>query len=195
MADDKQIFTVKIKRISEDDERYVEGVVYAPYQLDTYGEFMTPADVKVLAHRFLEDVTLAASIDTMHDNAANGSKPVQSFISVKNDPRGYPEDSWVLGVKVYDDSVWEKVKKGDISGFSFEAYVKKVPAVIEVQYYPQIPGLTEESEGHRHYYVVDLDDYGRVRRGWTSEDNGHSHIIVAGTATEETDGHSHRYFL
>lgn len=196
MADTKSSFTVKIKRVSSDDERYVEGVVYAPNEIDTWGEFMDAEGVQTLAYRFMQNVALAASIDTGHDNNPNGSTPVQSFVAVKDDPRGYPEGAWVLGVKVLNDDVWAKVKKGDISGFSFEAYVTKVPAVVTIEYYPQIVGFTEESNGHKHYFVVDLDDHGRVIRGWTSMDDGHTHAIVAGTATEVAeDGHSHRYFL
>ncbi len=195
MADNKHKFSVKIKRISGDDERYVEGVVYAPDVIDTWKEMMTKEDVKQLAYRFLEEVTMGAAIDTQHDNNPNGCKPVQSFLAVKDDPRGYPEDAWVLGVIVSDDDLWAKVKKGDISGFSFEAWVTKVPAVVTVEYYPQIVGETEETDGHKHYLVADLDGYGRVIRGWTSDTNGHTHEIKAGTATEESKGHSHRFFL
>lgn len=190
----KQHFGVKIQRVVG-DERYVEGVVYAPNQIDTWKEMMTAEDVKTLAYRFLSDVALAASIDTQHDNQPTTCKPVQSFIAVKDDPRGYPEDAWVLGVKVEDDDLWDKVKKGVISGFSFEAWVTKVPAVVTVEYFPQIVGKTEEVDGHSHLYVADLDSYGRVIRGWTCDHNGHSHQIVAGTATEESNGHSHRFFL
>lgn len=189
-------FTVKIKRVdSSGDKRYVEGVVYAPYEIDTWKEMMRPEDIETLAFRFMEEVTMAAAIDTKHDNKPNGSQPVQSYIARANDPNGYPENAWILGVVVKDDDLWEKVKKGDISGFSFEAYVTKKPAVVTLEYYPQIVGETEESNGHKHYYVADLDEFGRVIRGWTSNNAGHSHAIVAGTATEETDGHSHRFFL
>lgn len=197
MSDNKQLFTCKIKRISEEgDQRYIEGVVYAPMEIDTWGEFMDVKDVQMLAHRFMEEVHMAAAIDTQHNNTPNGTKPVQSFIAVKDDPRGYPENSWVLGCVVSDDILWDKVKRGDISGFSFEAWVTKVPAVITIEYYPQVVGETEDTLDHKHFYVVDLNDKGKVVRGWTSAAaDGHTHSIVAGTATEVTNDHSHRFFL
>lgn len=196
MSKNPSQFTVKIKRVdSEGDKRYVEGVVYAPNEIDTWREMMTAQDIETLAFRFLEEVTMAAAIDTGHNNQPNGSQPVQSYIARANDPNGYPEGAWVLGVIVKDDELWDKVKKGDISGFSFEAYVTKKPAVVSIEYYPQIVGETEETDGHKHYYVADLDEFGRVTRGWTSNNGGHSHQIVAGTATEVTNDHSHRFFL
>ena len=34
----------------------------------------------------------------------------------------YPEGTWVISMKVDNDKVWEKVKAGDVKGFSIEGY-------------------------------------------------------------------------
>lgn len=82
---------------------------------------MTAEDIKKLAHRALK-LDLAVIIDTQHDNVPNGSYPVESFIARSGDP-DYTEGAWVMGVKVPDDATWEKVLKGELNGFSFEAMV------------------------------------------------------------------------
>lgn len=192
---DKAHLQLKVKKIGSDDEKYVEGLVYEPDTIDTWGEMMLKEDVKTMAHRYMRDVVLKGSIDTLHDNQSNGSYPVASYIAKTNDPDGYPEGGWVLGVQITDDAIWEKVKKGEINGFSFEAWVTKTPAVVTIEYTPQIVGETEENEGHTHFYVLDLNEKGGVVGGVTSTVNGHFHVIKAGTATSEAAGHAHRIFL
>lgn len=184
---------VKISKIDE-DERVVYGVVYAPYELDSHGEMMLPNDIETMARRFMQIEKLDQTIDTNHDNVPNGSYPIESFVARDNDP-DYPEGAWVLGVKVEDDSVWRLVKSGELNGFSFQALVRKLPAVVEVEVNPQQTGVTESSNGHTHLFFVEINPDGRIVRGRTTTDNGHAHDIVAGTATSEENGHSHRIFV
>ena len=191
-----KLLTLKVRKlIATPDERYVEGLVYAPNEVDTWGEMMLPEDVKLMAHRYMRDVKLSGSIDTLHDESSNGSYPVASYLAKKNDPDGYPEGGWVLGVQITDDDLWEKVKKGEIAGYSFQALVTKKTVVATIEYYPNVVGTTESADGHSHIFVVETDDTGRIIKGITTTVNGHSHTILRGTATEESDGHSHRYFF
>ena len=176
------------------DRQLVYGVVYAPNVLDTYGEMMLPSDVELMAHRYLRNVTLAKSIDTNHDNDPTESYPVESFIARKGDP-DYPEGAWVVGVKV-DDVTWPSVKSGKINGFSFQCMVRKMPAVVEVESYAQMVGITEEVDGESHYFYVDIDENGRVVSGKTSPGkDGHVHVITDGTITEPSGTHMHRFHL
>lgn len=187
----------RIKKIDE-DRRIVFGEVYAPNVLDTYREFLTEEDLETMAHRYLR-LALEETIDTMHDAIENGSFPVESFIA-----RGHPdytEGSWVLGIKVPDDHIWRQIKSGELNGFSFEALVKPVAVVAKVFVVRDHPGVTEppnnDDEGHTHAFYVQLDDAGRVLRGDTSVNEGHSHRILKGTATEFAGDvkHKHRFFL
>lgn len=144
-----------------------------------------------MAHRFLQLSTLRASIDTNHDEQSNGSYPVESFIARENDP-DYTPGSWVLGTKVEDEDVWEAVKRGELNGYSFQALVRKMAVVVDIIMKPDSVGVTGTAEDHWHFYWLELDEDGRVKRGRTSFDNGHSHEIKRGTATEKVDGHAHR---
>ena len=184
---------VRIKRMDV-EKRMVEGLVYAPYVLDTWGEMMLPEDIETMAHRFMADLALKGTIDTNHDEASNGSYPVQSFIARKGDP-DYVEGSWVLKVHVPEDDTWEKVKKGELNGFSFQAMVYKVAVVVEIE--AEADGIfqTEPAgDGHKHYAYVEFDEDGVVISGRTSTNEGHSHEIMGATVTEKSFGHSHRLF-
>ena len=184
---------VRIRKLDA-DRQIAYGIVYEPNVVDTWGEMMRPEDVILMAERFATDVKADKAIDTMHDNIPNGSIPIESFIAREGDP-DYPEGAWVLGVKVEEQDVWEAVKRGDLNGFSFEAMVRKVPAVVDVEISPHNVGVTKETLGHTHLFLARMNDDGVVVGGRTSTDEHHSHEIRAGTATEEEQGHSHRYLL
>jgi hypothetical protein len=192
MTEKKTTF-VRIANIDH-ERRMVYGVVYEPYVLDTYGEIMLPEDIEKMAHRFMQLPELHRTIDVNHDNEAIKAHPIESWI-VRETGGDYPVGSWVLGVKIDDPFIWEKIKSGELNGFSFEALVKAVEVDIEYDIVRDHVGQTEENDDHTHLFFVQLDDIGRVARGWTSVVNGHSHKIRHGTATEKTDGHGHRLFL
>lgn len=181
---------VHIKKIDQ-ERQVVFGEVYAPNVLDTHHEMMLAEDIEEMAHRFMQ--LHGSTIDTNHDNIPNGSFPVESFIA-KGHP-DYTEGAWVLGVKVADPVIWGMIKRGELNGYSFEAYVKKLPLVVEVDITPENFGKTEKVDGHSHFFWVRLNDNGVVVEGRTSIDEGHYHDIRKGTATEQAAGHAHRYFV
>ena len=49
-----------------------------------------------------------------------GTKPMKGFEDAK-------EGSWFISAKVEDDTVWEKVKNGEVKGFSVEGIFKQIP--------------------------------------------------------------------
>jgi hypothetical protein len=173
-------------------KKIVYGEVYAPFVLDTYGEFMLPDDIEKMAHRFMR-LDLQHVIDTQHDNLPNGSHPIESFIAREGDP-DYTPGAWVLGVKVSDE-MWPLVEGGQLNGFSFQSLVK--PKEVEVVYsvVRDHVGATEEGLDHQHVYYVQVDSMGNVVGGKTDAVQGHSHEIKRASVTEVTAGHSHRFFL
>ena len=183
-------------------EQIVYGEVYAPNKPDSHGAMMLPADVRKMAHRFLRDVVLARSIDVMHDNKAITAYPVESFIACADHPDGYTEGAWVVGVKIEDPTIWEQVLKGDLNGFSFEAYVTRAATVATVSVLPHYIGVTEAEAGHDHIFFVEINADGRVVGGRTAAGpDGHIHEIKRASATEDAftagskEAHSHRFFV
>lgn len=177
------------------EQQIVFGEVYIPNMPDSHGEMMLPEDVENMAHNFLKEVQLGRSIDTAHDNWPNGSYPVESFIARNMPP--YEDGAWVMGVKITDEKLWARIRKGELAGFSFEGRAKKQKAVVEIEYRPTQVGFTEPDpeDGHIHAFVIKMNEMGKVVGGTTSEVNGHSHTISRGTATDEAEKHRHRYFV
>lgn len=183
---------------TDDELQIVYGEVYAPNVPDVHGEFMTPVEVRKMAHQFMRN-QLLDQVDTNHDNELNGSMIVESFIASEKSELYLP-DAWVIGMHVPDPTMWASIKKGDINGFSMEALVQIKEKVIEIDLPDAgvIQGVTsaptgEKSEGHQHRFEVRFDEEGNFLGGLTSVDEGHRHEILRGTVTETANGHEHRF--
>lgn len=186
-------FSVTVKSVKA-DEQIVTGEVYAPYVVDSHGDMMLPDDVKLMAHRFLIGMK-NDQIDIQHNNIVIKASVIESFIARDGDP-DYNAGAWVLSVKIEDANAWSDIKGGEYSAYSFEALVRREEAVVEMAILNQIFGYTETSLDHEHAFFVKMNDQGKVIGGYTSEaEDGHSHTIMFGTATETTEEHSHRFFL
>lgn len=177
----------------DDDKRLVTGEVYAPNVIDVHGAMMLKADVTLLAHRFLEQCNMKTAVDRQHSQKSESCVVVESYIA-EGHPE-YTEGAWVATVRVDDDTLWQAVKSGEVNGFSFDVWAFRKQAVVEVLIDPTVVGQTEESNSHTHFFFAKVNDDGKIVSGRTSTENGHSHEILRGTATEMTDGHSHRFFV
>jgi hypothetical protein len=179
----------------DESRRLVFGQVYQPNKIDAKGWFMDPDEVEKMAHRYMRLANLRDTIDTNHDNIPNGCYPVQSFIARAGDPE-YAEGSWVLGVKITSDELWNQIVQGDINAFSMEIYVRRVPALVTYELTPNQLGQTEPAaDGHVHYFFSQIDDSGRVIKGRTTTNAGHFHEIELNSVTEQSAGHAHRFFV
>jgi len=185
--------------IKSEAERLVYGEVYAPLQIDTDNEAMLAVDVKKMAHGFLASGRVD-KIDVEHSLQMSGCLVVESFLARKDDPDGFIDGAWVLGVKILPDDIWGLVLKGELNGFSFYGPVEKVPAQATVSAVRRMTGKTEDSsEGllppHDHDLDVQFNLEGRVIPSLTGKSLGHSHPVMRTTATEEVMEHSHRMVL
>lgn len=178
---------------SDGFERIVFGEVLIPDTPNVYGDFHTKQSVQEFAYGFMLN---GFGINHEHDNPdiSDEVSIVESFIARPGDP-DFIVGSWVLGVFVGRDSVWQAVLNGEVNGFSYEAMVKFFELDLIVPHETTRYGVTEPalSDGHTHEYFVLLDQTGRVITGGTSFADGHSHTISQHTFTDEgdLDGHIH----
>jgi len=194
IADHCNRFELTFKSASTDDKQIVYGEVYVPGVIDTGGEMMLAEDVELMAHRFLATFK-NDQIDVMHNNRVVRAVAVESFIAREGDPT-FIEGAWVLALKIEDAQLWADIKAGKYNGFSMESWVAKTEAIAEMEFLPQVFGVTEETDGHEHVFFVQLDDMGNVVGGTTSPgEDGHVHKIQMATATEMHDSHAHRFSL
>lgn len=191
---------VPVVRIQKRDveKQIVYGVVYAPGEVDTHGETMFAPAIEDMCHNFMRLMATKAGevIDLEHDNVVVSAYPVECYIEPE-EGKDWPKGSWIMAVKIEDPVVWSMVKDGTLNGFSFEAMVSKMNAVVEVDVEVDGWGRTAEAQGHDHVFFVEYDEDGRIIGGTTSLDMGHRHTIRAGTTTDKSIGpgipsHSHR---
>ena len=182
---------MKLTRDSNGFRRIVMAEILIPDTLNVYGDYHTRASIEQFAYSFAES---GFGIDVEHDNIdRTGSLlVVESFIARSNDS-DFIEGSWVIGILVRDNDIWNGVLSGEINGFSYEALVKFVDIIIDVPVDKVISGVTEPDiyDGHTHKYTVILDDDGRVISGGTDVVNTHDHNISVHTSTDLAQSHRH----
>lgn len=182
----------EVKR-RDDYERVVFAEVLIPDQMDVFGDFHTKESVKNFAYGFMKQ---GFGIEATHNSVdrSDSLKVVESFLAREGDP-DFIVGSWVVGLYIEDDVIWEGVLDGTYNGFSYQALVSAVYVDMVMPNDVVRVGVTEPSleDGHVHDYIVILDDDGRAIVGGTSETNGHMHKIRTHTLTEEAAGHVHIY--
>lgn len=189
--------TPKVLRLKKDEngyERIVYGELLLPETPNYYNDYHTKTSVREFAYSFLAN---GFFIDEEHDNVDISDRVhvVESWIARKGDP-DFIEGAWVVGMYVGDDELWEKILRGDITGFSYEAMVTMEEAEVEAPSYSTVVGFTEPDlvDKHVHRYFVLLDEDGMVLSGGTlDDDTEHNHTIRRSSFTEEAENHLHIY--
>lgn len=185
--------------IKSTEKQIVFAEVYCPFEIDTDGEAATPEDVERAAHNFLSSGKVD-KIDLLHNSQETGSKVVESYIAKANDPDGFAEGAWVMGVQVFDSALWADIKTGEINGFSLMGTSIKVPATVIVTEIESMSGHTEKNTDtlipeHSHEVDLSFDSSGNIIPVYSKEAMGHVHLIKAMTATEVEAGHAHRLIV
>lgn len=184
-------------RLKKDEDGY-ERIVYAelliPETPNAYNDYHTLTSVREFAYAFM---IKGFFIDEEHDNVDISDKVqvVESWIAREGDP-DFIEGSWVVGMYIGDDLIWDKVLNGELNGFSYEALVNFTPATVDVPIIRTVSGITEADtmDGHTHEYFVLLDPTGSIIAGGTVEDDtDHTHLIRRHTFTDESAYHQHLF--
>ena len=129
---------------TDDDKRQVFGwasVVEVDGQpvVDRQGDWITPDEIEKAAYEYVVKSRVGGHQHKRTDSGAfHASDMIESivFTPEKISKMGLPEDfpvGWWVGYKVHDEETWEKVKKGDITGFSIHGKGKR-REVAEVDY-------------------------------------------------------------
>lgn len=102
---------------SNNEKRLVFGAVLVPNEPDADGDIVTAEKIEEVSYKFMESY---GNIDIQH-TLNNVGKVVESFITRNDmhfDGLYVPKGSWMMGVKVQDESTWQLVKSGKLTGFS-----------------------------------------------------------------------------
>jgi site-specific DNA-adenine methylase len=128
---DSQAFstsTLLLKGLDPNDERYVLGIVLEPEVVDAQGDIYSSEEIRRAAHRFMEEF---GGLGLMHRLRVNGQvKVLESYLAPVDFTLGEVQvrkGTWLLAVRVLADDLWERVKNGELTGFSIGGSARRVP--------------------------------------------------------------------
>jgi cation transport regulator ChaB len=112
-----------------DDKQLVTGIVLEPDTVDAHGDIIEASEIEATAYQYMESIQV---VGKQHSEKAE-AVVVESYIAPVDFNLGETEESmvkkgtWMMTVKVYDQELWEDIKKGEITGFSIGGYARSVP--------------------------------------------------------------------
>ncbi len=113
---------------TDEEKHLVYGVVYAPNEIDSQGDYTTAEEIEKAAHNFMKEGRVG-NIDRHHSFAAeDGAFVAESWIIKAGDPV-FPDEkegAWAISVKIEDEELWEEVKKQEIGGLSIGGMADKI---------------------------------------------------------------------
>lgn len=120
------------------EERMVVGPAMVPDKMiirrneitgEVYYVYFTAETIKKLQQKFMLEKLLDKTNIEHGRKFLNGVSVVESWIV--DDPAkdkqqvfgmDYPKGTWMISMKIEDDSIWDKVKNGKLNGFSVQGY-------------------------------------------------------------------------
>lgn len=101
------------------DNHYVTGIVYEPMTEDSHGNYMTEDEITKAAYYFAKN---GDKVDLQHSfEPLDGATVVENWIAkadFKIDDEEIRKGTWLMTVEVTDADIWDKIEKGEITGFS-----------------------------------------------------------------------------
>lgn len=104
----------------DDEERIVGGIVYAPNQVDSQGDWTDEVELKKAMYQFME---ASQGFNEMHVTQDKRVSVLECFQPEEDTVKGggvIPAGAWWVSLRVHDDDLWEKVKSEEYTGFSLQ---------------------------------------------------------------------------
>lgn len=120
-AEDGQASFTTYGRIVKTDaeNHYVTGIVYEPMEEDSHGNYMTAEEITKAAYWFAKN---GDKVDLQHSfEPLDNATVVENWVAKADFKIGdevIKEGTCLMTVEVSDESVWEGIEKGEITGFS-----------------------------------------------------------------------------
>lgn len=132
--DDEEVIVTKtfVPIVKADaDRRLITGIVLVPEQVDAHGDIYDAEVIEAAAHDFLSNYNDGSTLGLMHKDFKRDIDVLESYLAPMEfalGDRTVKQGTWILVVRVNEDSIWKKVKDGKITGFSIggKARVKEL---------------------------------------------------------------------
>ncbi len=109
----------KFKQIKKNAMLHIiSGVVYAPGEMDSDGEYATQEALTEAMHSFMEN----RSVIKLEHGEVIECVVLESFQADEDTEKEggiIPKGGWWLSLRVKDDDIWDKILDGELVGFSF----------------------------------------------------------------------------
>lgn len=116
-----------LKQDEEGEERFVMGVVLEPDEVDSQDDTISAPVIREAAHRFMAEFQ---NIGIQHQELTDKVQILESYLSPVSFEVGsevVKQGTWLLGVRVLDDALWQAVKAGEFTGFSIGGTAVRTP--------------------------------------------------------------------
>jgi len=138
----KSAAVTKATGAAEPEEHFILGLVLepndgadgAPLKPDTQDDVYSKEDVRKTAHGWMENY---GQVDLMHSWRALGKEDVrilESYLAPVDFTIGEGEDAyavvkgtWLLGMRVVNDTLWEAIKQNEIGAYSIGGTAERLP--------------------------------------------------------------------
>lgn len=116
---------VRILTKVDDPKKLVYGIVYAPDEIDSQGDFMNVEEIEKSAHAFMKNFQ---KIDEQHNFTEGAGALVESNCMLADIEIGddtITKGTWVIVTEATDE-IWNKIIKGEYTGYSLAGVAGKL---------------------------------------------------------------------
>ena len=110
------------------DSHYITGIVYEPLTEDAHGNYMTEQEITKAAYWFAKN---GNQVDVQHSfEPLEKAAVVESYVApcdMSVGEQAIKKGTWMMTVEVDDPDIFEKVQKGEITGFSMHRRCLSLP--------------------------------------------------------------------
>lgn len=115
---DMRLHVALIQKATNDEEQTITGVVLQPDVVDLQDDVVTAGEIREAAHKFM---LKSQRMYLQHQDRAPMVRIVENWLAHEDTQiagQAVKAGSWLMVVKVFDDDLWARVKKGEFTGLS-----------------------------------------------------------------------------
>ena len=149
------------------ETHYLTGIVYEPMVEDAHGNYMTEDEIRKAAYWFAKH---GDEVDLQHSfESADGLSVVESYVAPSDLTVGdtpVAKGTWLITVECANESVWQAVQKGELTGFSMGGVGKYSEEDVDLEDLTKDGGNAEEKKSFlkrlAKFFDVDFVEKGEV---------------------------------
>lgn len=112
--------------VKDGDEHIVMSIVYEPNEVDTQGDTANAEEIKKACYYFMEESQV---IKMQHKGSKIDASVLENYIAPQEltiAGRVIKTGTWLMAVRINDEAVWGKIKKGELTGFSMAGRGRRI---------------------------------------------------------------------